>query len=61
LEGLPNYLQKELGLGVRVADEPRFAIVRGLSQLYDEPLLLRRVARTEPHSLMDTEATAFET
>lgn len=61
LEGLPSYLQKELGLDVRVADEPRFAIVRGLSQLYDEPLLLRRVARTEPHSLMDTEATAFET
>src|SRR5918997_1337039 len=54
LEGLPSYLQKELGLGVRVAEEPRFAIVRGLSQPYDEPLLLRRVARTEPHSFMDT-------
>jgi len=61
LEGLPSYLQKELALAVRVADEPRFAIVRGLSQLYDEPLLLRRVARTEPHPLIDTEATAFET
>jgi len=61
LEGLPSYLQKELGLAVRVAEEPRFAIVRGLSQLYEEPLLLRRVARTEPHPLIDTEATAFET
>ena len=61
LEGLPQYLQKELGLSVRVADEPRFAIVRGLSQLFEEPLLLRRVARTEPHPLIDTEATAFET
>ncbi len=61
LEGLPQYLQKELGIGVRVADEPRFAIVRGLSQLFEEPLLLRRVARTEPHPLIDTEATAFET
>ena len=61
LEGLPSYLQKELGLAVIVADDPRFAIVRGLSQLYDEPLLLRRVARTESHLLMDTEATAFET
>ena len=60
LEGLPNYLQKELGLAARVAEDPRFAIVRGLSQLYDEPLLLRRVARTE-HPLIDTEATAFET
>jgi rod shape-determining protein MreB len=61
LEGLPSYLEKELSLDVRVADEPRFAIVRGLSQLYEEPLLLRRVARTEPHPLIDTEATAFET
>lgn len=60
LEGLPQYLHKELQLGVRVADEPRFAIVRGLSQLFEEPLLLRRLARTEPHPLIDTEATAFE-
>ena len=61
LEGLPNFMQKELGLAVRVADDPRFAIVRGLQQLFEEPLLLRRVARTEPHALIDTEATAFET
>jgi hypothetical protein len=47
--------------GVRVADDPRFAIVRGLSQLYEEPLLLRRVARTEPHPLIDTEATPSKT
>jgi len=61
LEGLPSYLGKELELAVRVADDPRFAIVRGLSQLYDEPLLLRRVARTEARPMIDTEATAFET
>ena len=61
LDGLPQYLQKQLGLGVRVAEEPRYAIVRGLSQLFEEPLLLRRVARTEPHPLIDTDATAFET
>jgi rod shape-determining protein MreB len=61
LEGLPQYLQRELDLVVKVADDPRFAIGRGLAQLYDEPLLLRRVARTEPHPLLDTEATAFET
>jgi rod shape-determining protein MreB len=60
LEGLASYLARELGLGVRVADDPRFAIVRGLSQLYDEPLLLRRVARTYPQTLIDAEATAFE-
>lgn len=61
LEGLSQYLQKELDLVVKVAEDPRFAIVRGLAQLYEEPLLLRRVARTEPQPLMDTEATAFET
>lgn len=61
MEGLSQYLQRELDLVVKVADDPRFAIVRGLAQLYDEPLLLRRVARTEPHPLLDTEATAFET
>ncbi len=61
LDGLPQYLNKELGLSVRVADDPRFAIVRGLSQLFEEPLLLRRVARTEPYASIDTEATAFET
>ena len=60
LEGLPQYLHKELQLAVRVADEPRFAIVRGLSQLFEEPLLLRRVARTEAHPMIDTEATAYE-
>ena len=60
MDGLPSYLTRELGLTVTVADDPRFAIVRGLSQLYEEPLLLRRVARTEPHPAIDTEATAYE-
>jgi rod shape-determining protein MreB len=61
LDGLSQFLQKELELTVRVADEPRFASVRGLSHLFEEPLLLRRVARTEPHLLIDAEASAFET
>ncbi|MGH9970679.1 MAG: rod shape-determining protein [Pyrinomonadaceae bacterium] len=60
LHGLAQYLQKEVGLSVLVADEPRFAIVRGLSQMFDEPLLLRRVARTEAQPLIDTETTVFE-
>jgi len=53
MDGLSEYLHTELGLTVRVADEPRFAIVRGLQQLYEEPLLLRRVSRTEAHPLLD--------
>lgn len=60
LDGLAQYLQRELGLSVLVADEPRLAIVRGLSQMFDEPLLLRRVARTEPH-LIDFQNTVLET
>lgn len=60
LEGMGQYLQKEVGLVVVVADDPRLAIVRGLSQMFDEPLLLRRVARTDPHPLIDAENTIFE-
>lgn len=60
LDGLAEYLKKELGLPVLIADDPRFAIVRGLSQMFDEPLLLRRVARTEPHPVFDAETTVFE-
>jgi rod shape-determining protein MreB and related proteins len=55
LDGLEQYLRQELDLMIRVADEPRFAIVRGLSQMFDTPLLLRRVARTEPHFLQGSE------
>jgi len=61
LEGLAPYLQREVGLAVTVADDPRLAIVRGLSQMYDEPMLLRRVARTEPHPLIDLQDTVLET
>ncbi|HKR00424.1 MAG TPA: rod shape-determining protein [Pyrinomonadaceae bacterium] len=60
LSGLEEYLRVETRLQVRVADEPRYATVRGLSQLFGEPLLLRRVARNEPPPLMDPEARVFE-
>ena len=56
LDGLAEYLRGETNLPVRIADEPRFATVRGLAQLYDEPLLLRRVTRTELQMLTDAEA-----
>jgi rod shape-determining protein MreB len=55
LEGLEQYLREATKLSVRVADEPRFATVRGLAQLFDEPPLLRRVARNEPFPLLDAE------
>jgi hypothetical protein len=41
-------------------EDPRYAIVNGLSQLFDEPLLLRRVARNEQSYLLDEAADAFE-
>ena len=46
--GLDDYLRDETKLPVRIADEPRYAIVRGLEQMFDEPLRLRRVMRGEP-------------
>ena len=61
MEGLEEYIRCETNLPVSVADEPRFAIVRGLEQMYDEPLLLRRVTRNALHRLVDAEASAFET
>jgi rod shape-determining protein MreB len=60
LEGMEEYLARETQLAVRTADEPRYAIVHGLAQLFDEPLLLRRVTRNEPHFALDAEAGAFE-
>jgi rod shape-determining protein MreB and related proteins len=46
--GLDDYLRDETKLPVRIADEPRYAIVRGLEQMFNEPLWLRRVMRAEP-------------
>ncbi|MDX6692693.1 MAG: rod shape-determining protein MreB [Blastocatellia bacterium] len=60
LEGLDEYLRTTTNLAVRVADEPRFSTVRGLAQLFDEPPLLRRVARNEPFPLLDAEPGLFE-
>jgi rod shape-determining protein MreB len=54
-EGIDNYLREKTKLPVMIADEPRYATVRGLLQMFDEPLLLRRVARNEPHLLQNAE------
>lgn len=60
LDGLATFLAQETKLATRVADAPRFSTVNGLSQLIDEPLLLRRVTRNEPSLLLDADAGAFE-
>ena len=51
--GLDEYLREQTKLSVRIANEPRYAIVRGLAQMFDEPLWLRRILRSEPHPLLD--------
>ena len=55
LTGLDDYLRDQTKLPVRIADEPRYAIVRGLEQMFDEPLWLRRVMRCRPDQFLDME------
>ena len=60
LDGMADFLSRETNLSTRMPEDPRYAIVNGLSQLFDEPLLLRRVARNEQSHLLDETAGAFE-
>ena len=57
--GMGDYLRDVTKLPVQIAHEPRYAIVRGLEQMFDEPLSLRRVIRSEPHPLLDTGNESF--
>jgi rod shape-determining protein MreB len=61
LEGMTAFMKGETRLSTHLAEDPRHAIVKGLSQLFDDPLLLRRVARNEHSLLLDDDAGAFET
>jgi len=63
LSGLENYVRDQTRLPARIADEPRYAIVRGLEQMFAEPLWLRRVMRCGPNQFLDFErdASALET
>ncbi len=56
LDGMADFLGRETKLQTRIANDPRHAIVNGLSQLFDDPLLLRRVARNEHSLMLDAEA-----
>lgn len=53
--GLEEFFQEQTKLPVRTADEPKYAIVRGLEQMFDEPFRLRRVIRREPYPVLDME------
>src|SRR6266404_7619653 len=63
LSGLDNYVKDQTRLSTRIADEPRYAIVRGLEQMFAEPLWLRRVIRCGPNQLLNFERdiSALET
>ena len=53
LHGMAEFLHRETRLPTRLPEDPRHSIVNGLSQLFDEPPLLRRVARNEPSPLLE--------
>ncbi len=52
---MDEYLRTKVNLSVIVCDEPRYATVRGLLKMFDEPELLERVSRNEPHILQNAE------
>ena len=54
--GLDEYLHDETKLPVRVADDPRYAIVRGLELIFDAPLMLRRLMRQDTSLDLQSEA-----
>ncbi len=55
LDGLDQYLRNFVNLPVILSDEPRYATVRGLVKMFDEPELLERVSRNELHILQNAE------
>ena len=57
--GIDEYLRDQIKLPVRVADDPRYAIVRGLEQMFDEPLLMRRVMRQSEQLVLEPEPETF--
>jgi rod shape-determining protein MreB len=55
LAGLDQYIRNFVNLSVIVSDEPRYATVRGLLSMYDEPELLEKVSRNELNLLQNAE------
>jgi rod shape-determining protein MreB len=55
LNGVDQYLRNFVNLPVTISDEPRYATVRGLLSMFDEPELLERVSRNELHFLSNSE------
>ena len=58
--GLDDFLRETTKLFVSVADEPRYAIVRGLAQLFEEPQWWRRLKQNDTPALLGPESTLHE-
>ncbi|MEP6847288.1 MAG: rod shape-determining protein [Acidobacteriota bacterium] len=55
LDGVDKYLRNFINLAITVADEPRYATVKGLEKMFDDQKLLERVARNELSVLQNAE------
>lgn len=55
LEGIDQFVRNFVNLSVIIPDEPRYATVRGLVKMFDEPELLEKVSRNELHILQNAE------
>jgi rod shape-determining protein MreB len=55
LNGIEQYSRDFINLPVTISDEPRYATVRGLLKMFDEPELLEKVSRNELHFLQNAE------
>jgi rod shape-determining protein MreB len=53
--GLEDFFREQTKLPVRIADQPKNATMRGLEQMFEEPLRLRRVIRRERYPVLDLE------
>ena len=55
LNGIDQYIRNFVNLPVIISDDPRYATVRGLLSMFDEPELLEKVTRNELHFLQNAE------
>lgn len=59
LRGLDENLRDRVGVPVQTAYEPKYATVRGLAQMFDQPLTMRHLARV-PNKLVWTGSESFQ-
>ncbi len=57
LEGIDQYLRDFVNLPVTISEEPRYATVKGLIKMFDEPELLEKVSHNELNLLQNAEVS----